>query len=90
MTLIQFLGEWVVRSSMLILVGALLLWLLRVKNPSIRLTAWTAILVGSMAIPLLTAALPRAPLPVLRRPSATRCTRSSHSERSGSAPSMRP
>ena len=69
MTMVQFLGEWIVRSSILILVGALLLWLLRVKNPSIRLTAWTAILVGSMAIPLLTAALPKAPLPVLRRPS---------------------
>jgi len=37
--MIQFLGEWIVRSSFLILTGALVLWLLRVKNPSVRLTA---------------------------------------------------
>ena len=80
MTMIQFLGEWVVRSSILILAGALLLWLLRVKNPSVRLTAWTAMLAGSLAIPLLTAALPKMPLPVLRPPA-----RPLRASRSGSA-----
>src|SRR5258708_32407048 len=66
MTMIQLLGEWVVRSSILILAGVLLLWLLRIKNPSVRLTAWTAMLVGSLAIPLLTAAVPKLPLRVMR------------------------
>jgi len=70
MTMIQFLGEWMVRSSVLILTGTLLLWLLRVKNPSVRLAAWTAMLAGSLAIPLLTAALPNVPLPVMRAPAA--------------------
>lgn len=68
MTLIQFLAEWIVRSSILILVGTLLLWLLHVRNPSLRLSAWTVILAGSLAIPLLTEALPKVPLPLLRPP----------------------
>ena len=38
MTTILFFGEWAVRSSLLILAGALLLLLLRVKNPSVRLS----------------------------------------------------
>ena len=42
MTTIQFLAEWALRSSILILLGALLLWALRVKDSSIRLAAWIA------------------------------------------------
>ncbi len=68
MTIIQFLGDWIVRSSILILAGTLLLWLLRAKNPSVRLAAWIALLAGSLAVPLLTSALPRIPLAVLRAP----------------------
>ncbi len=62
MTTIEFLTEWALRSSFLILGGALLLWVLRVKDPAIRLAGWTAVLCGSLAIPALTAALPRVPL----------------------------
>ncbi len=65
MTTIPFLAEWALRSSILILIGALLLWALRVKDPSIRLTAWTAMLCGSLVIPAITAALPTAPLAVM-------------------------
>lgn len=71
---IQFLIEWAVRSSIVILAGSLLVWLLRVKNPSIRLMAWTVMLASSLAIPFLTTALPKVPLDVRRtpvRPSAT-------------------
>ncbi|MGO9260398.1 MAG: M56 family metallopeptidase [Bryobacteraceae bacterium] len=66
MTWIQFLAEWDLRSSILILGGALLLRALRVKDPSICSAAWTAMLCGSLAIPALTAALPKAPLAVMR------------------------
>jgi hypothetical protein len=66
MTTIQFLAEWALRSSILILSGALLLWALRVKDPSIRLAAWTAMLCGSLAIPAITVALPKMPLAVMR------------------------
>jgi RND family efflux transporter MFP subunit len=59
MTTIQFLAEWALRSSILILTGALLLWALRVKDPSVRLAAWTAMLCGSLAMPLFTAMAPR-------------------------------
>jgi beta-lactamase regulating signal transducer with metallopeptidase domain len=66
MTTLLFLAEWALRSSILILSGALLLWVLRVKDPSIRLAAWTVMLAGSLAIPLLTVVLPKVPLVVLR------------------------
>jgi hypothetical protein len=46
MSTIVFLAEWGVRSVILILGGALLLWAMRVKDPSIRLMAWTAMLFG--------------------------------------------
>jgi uncharacterized protein (TIGR03435 family) len=68
MTTIQFLAEWTIRSLILILAGAVLLWLLRVKNPALRLTAWTAMLGASIAIPALMTALPRLPIAVLRAP----------------------
>jgi beta-lactamase regulating signal transducer with metallopeptidase domain len=62
MITIPFLAEWALRSSILILAGLLLLAALRVKDPSIRLAAWTAMLGGSLAIPALTAVLPGVPL----------------------------
>lgn len=64
MTFIQFLSGWIGRSSILILSGAALVWFLRVKNPSIRLAAWIAILAGSLGIPFLTAVLPGVPVEV--------------------------
>ena len=57
MVAMSILIEWAFRSSILILSGALLLRALRVKDPSIRLAAWAAILSGSLLIPALTAAL---------------------------------
>ncbi|MDR3698459.1 MAG: M56 family metallopeptidase [Candidatus Sulfopaludibacter sp.] len=67
MMLIWFLGEWVVRSSLLILSGAWLLWLLRIRSPSFRLTAWTAILAGSLMIPVLARTLPDVRVSIPRR-----------------------
>ncbi len=48
-----FVTEWAVRSSILIAFGAALLWALRVRDASIKLAAWTAMLAGSLTIPLL-------------------------------------
>ena len=66
MTAVQFLAEWALRSSLPILTGTMLLWALRVKDPSIRLIAWTAMLCGSLAIPALTPVLPGVPLAIQR------------------------
>ena len=66
MNTIQFLAEWALRSSILILSGALLLWALRVKDPSVRLAAWTAMLCGSLAMPLFTAVAPRLPVAMIQ------------------------
>lgn len=70
MTILLFLAGWVLRSSILILCGAGLLWLLRilwrVNDASIRLTAWTALLAGSLAIPALTSVLPAVPIAIMQ------------------------
>jgi hypothetical protein len=58
--------EWALRSGILILVGALLLKALRIKDASIRLAAWTALLFGSLAIPAMTTALPALPVHVTK------------------------
>jgi hypothetical protein len=65
-SMVTLLGEWAIRSSILILIGALLLRVLRVKDPAIRLAAWTAMLCGSVAIPILATALPKIPFAVMR------------------------
>jgi hypothetical protein len=64
MTTIQFLAEWALRSSVLILAGTLLLWLLRIKDPSVRLAACIAMLCGSLAVPMLTGAIPHTAVPM--------------------------
>jgi uncharacterized protein (TIGR03435 family) len=66
MSAVPFLAGWALRSAMLILSGALLLWALRVKDASIRLAAWITMLCGSLAVPILTATLPEAPLAAIR------------------------
>ncbi len=71
MTTLAFLAEWALRSSVLILGGAMLLSILRVKDPAFRLAAWTAMLFGSLAIPALTVALPKVPFAVMRVPAGT-------------------
>jgi RND family efflux transporter MFP subunit len=66
MIAIQFLAEWALRSAILILSGAVLLRALRVKDSSVRLAAWSAMLFGCLAIPALTVALPHLPLIIAR------------------------
>lgn len=68
--MIEFLAEWSVRSSILIACGAALLWALRVRDASIKLAAWTAMLCCSLAIPFLGAALPKLPLVMKHAPAA--------------------
>jgi protein-disulfide isomerase-like protein with CxxC motif len=67
----NFLIEWAIRSSVFIGSGAVLLWLLRVKDPSIRLAACIAAVCGSLSIPLLTAAFPKLPVFVMQAPAVS-------------------
>jgi beta-lactamase regulating signal transducer with metallopeptidase domain len=62
MITIELLAEWALRSSILILGGALLLCIFRPRDAALRLAAWVAMLCGSMAIPLLTTAVPALPV----------------------------
>jgi multidrug efflux pump subunit AcrA (membrane-fusion protein) len=66
MTTLLFLAEWAIRSSILILTGTLLLWALRIKDPSIRLAAWITMLCASLAIPALAPVLPKVPITIER------------------------
>jgi len=50
MTTIHFLADWAMRSSIVILSGAFLLLVLRARDVSVRLAAWTAMLFGSLLI----------------------------------------
>ncbi len=70
MTPVGFLAEWIIRSSILIAGGALLLWLSRVKDASIRTVAWTAMLCGSFLIPALTLEFLKTFLPSVRKTAA--------------------
>ncbi len=70
MNILLFLAEWALRSSVLILCGAGLLWVLRVKDAFLRLTAWTALLAASLAIPALALLFPRVPIVVMPAKSA--------------------
>lgn len=69
MTSEQFLAEWTFRSGIIIATGAALLWVLRLKNPSVKLAAWTAILCASLLLPLLGNGLPKISLRIM--PAAT-------------------
>lgn len=62
MTAMQFLLDWAARSSVLIAIGSLLVFALRVKDPSVKLAAWTAMLMASLCSPLLRVTLPPLPL----------------------------
>ncbi len=67
MNTVPFLAEWALRSSIVILTGGLLLLVLRVKDPSIRLAALTAMLCASLAMPLVSVSVPKAPLVTMTR-----------------------
>ncbi len=66
MSATAFLLEWAIRSAILITAATALLKLLPVKNPSIRLTAYTVMLCGSLVLPLLKTTLPGVPLRAVR------------------------
>jgi multidrug efflux pump subunit AcrA (membrane-fusion protein) len=57
MNTLESLAQWALRSSVLIGGGALVLLALRVKDSSMRLAVWVALLAGSLAIPLMTVTL---------------------------------
>ena len=81
MTILMFLGAWALRSAVVAIAAAVLLWLFRVKDPSVRLAAWTAVLFGSLLIPALNMTLPAVSLPEVPgydAPSAARSLDSSN------------
>ena len=49
--ILLLLTEWAIRAIALAAIAGALLWILRVKDASVRLAAWTAVLVGALLIP---------------------------------------
>jgi RND family efflux transporter MFP subunit len=90
LTTLLFLAAWALRSSILIAAGALLLWALRVKDPSIRLAAFIAMLCGSLLLPVLTIALPKVPLEIVRVPTAPDIREAAPPQPISAAPSSQP
>jgi len=70
MTAIAFFGSWAIRSAVLIGCGELIVRTIRVKNATTRLAVCQAMLVASLAIPVLTAVGARHELPMSTLPSA--------------------
>jgi GWxTD domain-containing protein len=73
-SVIWTLATWAIRSTMLATVAGLLLWSFRVKDASVRLTIWTAVLAGALLIPLLAITAPGISIPLpnfLSTPAAT-------------------
>jgi multidrug efflux pump subunit AcrA (membrane-fusion protein) len=64
MTAVEFLVQWALRSSLLVLCGAALLAVLRVRQSSTRLAVWTALLAASLALPVLTGLAPKLPVTI--------------------------
>jgi hypothetical protein len=62
MTLLRLMAEWTLRSSILIVCGALVLRALRIESAALRLAAWVGMLCASLAMPLLMASLPVLPV----------------------------
>lgn len=62
MTGAAFLVEWTLRSSLLIIAGASLVWVCRINSAALRIAAWSVILAGSFLIPVVQGVAP--PLPM--------------------------
>ena len=65
-TLLTFLASIALRSLVLFTVAALALGLLRAKSAAARHAAWTAVMLGMLALSVLEPALPSLPLRVLK------------------------
>ena len=58
MTTILFVAGWAIRSSILILAGAVLISALRMRDATLRWAVWTALLALDPLIPGMSTALP--------------------------------
>jgi uncharacterized protein (TIGR03435 family) len=58
MIMILFLAGWAIRSSIMILAGAILVSVLRIRDATLRWAGWTAMLCGSLLIPVMSTTLP--------------------------------
>jgi len=58
-TVLFALADWAIRATLLAAAAATLLWLLRIQDAHLRLTAWTIVLIAILVIPLASPLLPR-------------------------------
>ena len=65
-TVLLAIAEWSVRATALAALVGLLLWILRIKDASVRLTAWTVVLVAVLLMPLAAPLMPHISIAVPR------------------------
>src|SRR5882724_7798232 len=63
-TLLFGLADWSIRAAVLAGAAGTLLWIARVKDAQVKLTAWTVVLGAVLLMPLASPVLPRVPIPV--------------------------
>lgn len=66
MTTLAFVAQWALRSAAIVVVATLLLRVCRMKDASVRLAVYVAVLFASLSIPMLSAIVPAVPLITLR------------------------
>jgi len=62
--ILWLLAQWAIRATALAAAAGAVLWILKIKDASVQLAAWTAVLVGILLIPLAGFVAPPIPIPV--------------------------
>lgn len=65
-TILLALAEWAIRATVLAAAVALLLWVARIKDAHVKLTAWTVVLVAVLSMPLVLPVTPQITISVPR------------------------
>ena len=65
-TILLAIAEWSIRTMALAAVVGLLLWMLRIKDANVRLTAWTVVLAASLIMPIAAPVMPHISIAVPR------------------------
>lgn len=63
-SLLWFLGEWALRMTILAVLAGAVLCCFRIRDVTVRLAVWRAVIYGAMLIPVVGLIAPRIPVPV--------------------------
>jgi hypothetical protein len=61
--ILEVLGEWALRSTALVSIAVMAMWVFRVKDANVCSSVWTAVTVGTLLLPIASAVAPQLPVP---------------------------